>query len=228
MLRFAPLAVLLVCPLAFAADEKPTDDETKLIALVEKLGGRAKLSSGLDADSRVEAVFEKPDDTDLVALNKHPSLGSLDLRSAGKVTAKGFAALKELPNLQRLYVASTAIAADEAAAIATLRPLTMLVLAECKVTDAEVAKFAKLKNLKSLDLMNTAVTDKSVETFLALAKLEELNLSGTKVNDAGAKKLLALEALRQLHLSNTKVSDQAIGEMEDELKASKRGLKIVR
>lgn len=228
MLRFAPLAVLLSVATGTAAEQKPTEAESALIALVEKLGGKAKLNGELDEESRVAAVFEKPDDADLLALSKHPALGSLDLRSAGKVTAKGFAALKELPDLQRLYVAATAVAADEAAAIGTLRPLTLLVLAECKLTDAEVAKFAKLKNLKSLDLMNTAVTDKSVDTVLALAKLEQVNLSGTKVTDAGVKKLLALEGLKQLHLSNTKVSDAAIAAMEDELKSTKRGLKIVR
>jgi len=226
VLRFAPLALLLAAPV-FAADLKPTDDEAALIKLVEKMGGKAKLNDELDADSRVAVVLEKVSDADLLVLSKHASFGSLDLRTANKVPAKGFATLKELPDLQRLYI-NADITADEAAAIGTLRPLNMLVLAECKLTDAEVVKFAKLKNLKSLDLMNTAVTDKSVDTLLALTKLEDLNLSGTKVADAGAKKLLALEALRQLHLSNTKVSDKAIGEMEDELKSSKRGLKIVR
>jgi internalin A len=224
--RCAPFLLLLAVP-ALAADEKPTDAEAALIKLVEKLGGKAKLNDELDADSRVAVVFEKVSDADLLALSKHASLGSLDLRSADKVTAKGFAALKELPDLQRLYIGA-AVAADEAAAIGTLRPLTLLVLAECKLTDAEVARFARLKNLKSLDLMGTAVTDKSVDTLLALTKLEELNLSGTRITDAGVKKLLALEALRQLHLSNTKVTAAAIGEMEDELKSSRRGLKIVR
>ncbi len=228
MFRFVPLALLTLSIPVFAAEQKPTDAESALIALVEKMGGKAKLSDELDEESRVAVVFEKVSDADLLALSKHPGLGSLDLRSAAKVTDKGFAALKEVPNLQRLYLSGCSLEVADATAIGTLRPLTLLVLAECKLTDAEVAKFAKLKNLKSLDLMNTGVTDKSVDTLLALTKLEELNLSGTRVADAGAKKLLALEGLRLLQLNNTKVSAGAIADMESELKSSKRGLKILR
>ncbi len=232
MLRFAPLALLLVALLlvapVFAAGVKPTDAEGELIALVEKLGGKAKLSDELDVESRVAAVFEKASDADLIALSKHPGLGSLDLRSATKITDKGFVALKEVPNLQRLYLSGCSLEVADATAVGSLRPLTVLVLAGCKLTDAEVAKFAKLKNLKSLDLMDTPVTDKVVESLLPLAKLEELNLSGTRVTDAGAKKLLALEGLRLLQLNNTKVSAAAIADMEDELKAGKRKLKILR
>lgn len=227
MTRFAPLAVLLFAPLASAADTKPTDAEAELVALVEKLGGTAKLAGDLDADSRVSATFEKADDALLLKLVKHPALGSLDLRSASKVTAQGFTTLKELPNLQRLYLGGT-LTTEEATAVGSLRPLQMLVLAGCKLTDAEVSKLAKLKNLKSLDLMDTAVSDKGAESLLALAKLEELNLSGTKVTDAGAKKLLELAGLKLLQLSNTKVTAAGVGAMEDELKASKRGLKILR
>lgn len=227
MTRFVPLAVLLFAPLVSAAEQKPNAAEAELIALVEKLGGTAKLAGDLDADSRVSATFEKADDTLLLSLVKHPSLGALDLRSASKVTAQGFTTLKELPNLQRLYLGGT-LTTEEATAVGSLRPLQMLVLAGCKLSDAEVARFAKLKNLKALDLMDTAVTDRAVEALLPLAKLEELNLSGTKVTDVGAKKLLGLEGLRLLQLSNTKVTAPAIGAMEDELKASKRGLKILR
>jgi hypothetical protein len=225
--RFAPLALFAFAP-AFAADQKPTDAESELIALVEKLGGKAKVSGGLDEESRVAAVFEKVSDADLLALSKYPSLGSLDLRAAGKITDKAFVALKEVPNLQRLYLSGCSLEAADATAVGSLRPLTMLVLAGCRLTDAEVAKFAKLKNLKSLDLMDTPVSDKAVDTLLLLSKLEELNLSGTKVTDAGAKKLLGLDGLKLLQLNNTKVSGAAISAMEDELKASKRGLKILR
>jgi Leucine-rich repeat (LRR) protein len=225
--RFAPLVLLFTLP-AVAAEQKPTDAESELIALVVKLGGKAKLSNELDAESRVAAVFDKVSDDDLLALSKHPGLGSLDLRSAAKITDKAFAALKEVPNLQRLYLGGCSIESADATAIGSLRPLTLLVLAGCKLTDAEVAKLAKLKNLKALDLMDTPVSDKAVDALVALAKLEELNLSGTRVTDAGAKKLLALESLRLLQLNNTKVSSSAISAMEDELKASKRGLKILR
>jgi Leucine-rich repeat (LRR) protein len=226
--RSATLAILVLCPLASAAEQKPTDAESELIALVQKLGGTAKLSGELEPDFRVAAVFEKADDTLLAALIKHPTLGSLDLRSAAKVTDKGFAALKELPNLQRLYLSGCSLEPADATAIGSLRPLTALVLGGCRLSDAEVVKLAKLKNLKVLDLMDTPVSDKAVETLLTLTKLEELNLSGTRVTDAGAKKLTALEGLRLLQLNNTKVSGEAIGAMEEVLRSSKRGTKILR
>ena len=227
MIRLAPVVLLFAAPLVSAADLKPNNAESDLLALVKKLGGKGKLETDLDSDARVSATFEKADDAALIALSKHPSLGSLDLRAIDKVSAKGFTALNELPDLQRLYLSGT-LDVNKATAIASVRTLNVLVLAGCKLTDVDVSKFAKMKNLKTLDLMDTAVSDKGVEWILLMAKLEELNLSGTKVTDAGAKKLLALEALRLLQLNNTKVSDKTVGAMEDELKESKRGLKISR
>lgn len=228
MFRFAPIFLLFATPLLPAAELKPTSSEADLIALVGKLGGKAKLENELDTEARVSAEFEKANDAALIALSKHAALGSLDLRSTDKVTVKGFTALAEMPNLQRLYIGSGTLEPTEATAVGSIRTLNMLVLVGCKLTDAEIAKFAKLKNLKSLDLMETAATDKSVETILALAKLEVLNLSGTKVTDIGAKKLLALEALQLLQLNNTKVTDKTIAAMEEELMTSKRRLKISR
>lgn len=228
MFRLAPLVLFLTALPTVATDAKPTDAEKELITLVEKLGGTAKIDASLDEQARVAAAFEKPDDTALVALGKQPPLGSLEVGSAAKLTAKGYTALKELPDLQKLTISSGTVAPADAAAIGSLRQLHTLVLGGCKLTDAEVAKFAKLKNLKCLDLLDTGVTDKAVETLLGFTKLEELNLSGTRLSDAGAKKLLKLEGLKLLQLNNTKVSAAAIDAMEDGLKADKRGLKILR
>jgi hypothetical protein len=235
MVRFVPVLVVLACGMVLgsqsrlgAADPKPTAAEAELIAAVEKLGGQAAVDSALDKEARVAATFDKIDDTALAALAKQPGLGSLDIRSDAKATAKGYASLKELPNLQRLYLTSAALTIDESTAIASVRSLNTLVVVGCKLTDLDVVRFAKLKNLKVLDLMDTPVTDAGVEKLLALTKLEELNLSGTKVTDPAAKKLLALEALKLLQLNNTKVSADAIGKMEDQLRADNRGLKILR
>ncbi|MCU0706372.1 MAG: hypothetical protein MUF18_20620, partial [Fimbriiglobus sp.] len=148
MLRFAPFALLLaVAPPLLAANEKPTEAEAELITLVVKHGGTAKVQSGLDAESRVAATFNKPTEAALLAVVKQPTLGSLDLRDATKITEKAFAALSQLPNLQQLYVTGGTLTADEASAIGSLRPLQLLVLTGCKLTDAEVGKLTKLKNL---------------------------------------------------------------------------------
>lgn len=219
------LALLMLTPVA---DPKPTEAEMELITLVTKLGGTADIDRGLDEEARVAVTFEKPTDADLLALAKQPAVGSLDLRSGVKVTDKGFAALKELPDLQKLFVSGGTVTATEAAAIGTLRPLGTLVLGGCKITDAEVAAFKKLKNLKEIDLLDTAVTDRCVESLLALTKLEGVNLSGTKVSDAGAKKLLGLESLRLLQLNNSKVTADGVAAMEDELKSGKRVVRIQR
>lgn len=235
MVRVAPVlaavawGILLGSPARLCAQElKPTAAETELIAAVEKLGGKASIESGLDKDARVAATFDKIDDTTLAALAKEPGLGSLDIRSDTKATARGYNFLKELPNLQKLYLSAATLTIEESTAIASIRSLNTLVVVGSKLNDLDVVRFAKLKNLKVLDLMDTPVTDAGVEKLLALTKLEELNLSGTKVTDPVAKKLLGLEALKLLQLNNTKVSATAIGAMEDQLKADKRGLKILR
>jgi Leucine-rich repeat (LRR) protein len=225
---FSLVALSVVLPTVRAEELKPTAAENELIALVETLGGKAKLSGELDADSRVAAVFEKADDDTLKKLAKQPNLGALDIRSDDKVTAKGYSLLKELPNLQRLQILAGKFTLEEATAISTIQTLTTLSVSGGKLTDLDVVRFAKLKNLKNLDLMDTPVTDAGVVKLLDLAGLEELNLSGTKVTAAAAKKLLGLEKLKLLQLNNTKVSSEVIGGMEDQLKASKRELKILR
>ena len=228
MFRFAPLLLLLAAPLLAAAG-KPTDAEADAIAAVKKLGGSAEVDSALDEQARLSVVFDRPTDAALLAVAKLPAVGAVDVRDGTKITEKGFAALKELPDLQKLFVGKGVISPAEAEAVGTLRTLGVLVLGGCKLTDAELGQFKKLRNLTTLDLMDTAVTDKSADTLLALTKLEEVNLSGTKVGDAGAKKMLELGKLKLLQLNNTKVTAAAISEMEDELKKdSKRVVKIQR
>ncbi len=228
MFRFALLLALLSSSL-LAAPPKPTDAEAEAIEAIKKLGGTAEVESALDEQARVSATFEKPTDAAVLATVKLPCVGSVDLRDGTKVTEKGFTALKELPDLQKLCVGKGTLTATEAEAVGTLRTLSVLVLAGCKLTDAEVGHFKKLKNLTTLDLMDTAASDKCVEALLLLAKLEEVNLSGSKIGDAGAKQLLELPKLKLLQLNNTKVTSAAIAEMEDELKKDKkRTVKIQR
>ncbi len=222
------LALATVAFLLNAESPKPDAAEAELIALAEKLGGKAQLAKALDEQARVEVVLEAATDADLARLVKHPNLGSLELREAGKLTAKGYALLNELPDLQKLQLAGEAIGPKEAAAIGELKTLDTLYLGSCKITSAEIVAFKKLKNLKRLDLLDTAVTDTALDAILEFKKLEELNLSGTKVSEACLKKLIQLESLKILQLNNTKVSDNAIAAVEDELKAAKRILKIQR
>jgi hypothetical protein len=219
--RFALSLALLASPL-LAAPPKPTEAEAEAIAAITKLGGTAEVDKSLDEQARLSVTFEKPTDAAVLALVKLPTVGAVDFRDGSKVTEKGFAALKELPDLQKLFVGKGTVSGVEAEAIGSLRTLGVLVLAGCNLTDAEVAQFKKLKNLTTLDLMDTAASNKCVDTLLLLANLEQVNLAGTKVADDGVKQLLALPKLKLLQLNNTKVTAGAIDEMEEELKKDKK------
>src|SRR5262249_44945308 len=102
-MRFALLAVFLFALPARAADT-PTAEERKTIDAIEKLGGKGEISEKLPTEARVLAKFEGPSDNALAGLKKHPLIGGVDVFDATRCSERGFAALKDLPNLRRLVV----------------------------------------------------------------------------------------------------------------------------
>lgn len=209
MLRVLVPALLTATPL-FAAD--PAAEEA--IVAVKKLGGKAVVDDRLDEIAPVSAMLPTGSDALLVSLSKHPSIGGITFEDASKCTEAGFAALKELPDLQKLVLGKCTVTDKAAAVIATIRPLQLLYLGEAKLTDDGLTGFKTLKHLKVLDLYKTKVTDKGLTHLIGLAKLEELNLSGTKVSDAGVESLKELKALKLVRLNNTAVTREGVTKLE--------------
>lgn len=208
------------------ADDKPTTAEATLIAEIEKLDGKAKILTELDESARVMATFEKGSDELMAKLAKKPGLGAIDVRDAGKITDKGWLALRDLPKLQRLLLSRGTFTANDATAIAKLKSLTTLSIGGCKSTEGAVGWLKNAKSLKVLDVMDSKIGDKTLDHLLSLADLEELNLSGTNVTDAALAKIVAHEKLKHVQLNNTKVTRAGLDKIEEGLKASGRKLKI--
>jgi Leucine-rich repeat (LRR) protein len=203
------VSVLLTATSLSAAD--PVDET---IAAVKKLGGHAVVDDRLDPEAPVSVTFPTGTDALLVSLSKLPSVGGITFDDSGKCTETGFAALRELPDLQKLVLGKCTVTDKAAAVIATVRTLQLLYLGESKITDEGLAGFKKLKHLKVLDLYRTKVTDKGLTHLTGLVKLEELNLSGTKVSDAGVESLKELKALKLVRLNNTNVTREGVTRLE--------------
>lgn len=208
-----PLSVLVLLA-AFAPAQA---DMAETEAAVVKLGGTAKEDKSLDEMARVSVTLSSATDAVVFQLAKLPEVGAIRIDDATKVTEKGLAALKELPDLQRLQLGRCPLTPAEAAALGTLRTLDTLHIGSSGLTDTGLAAMKKLVNLKSLDLLDAPVTDKAVATLVLFKQLEELSLAGTKITDKGVPELAPLEKLKTLKLQNTTVTRKGIDAIEKSL-----------
>jgi hypothetical protein len=208
---FAALAIAL----ATFAPARANSTETE--AAVVKLGGTAKTDQTLDETARVAVVFTTATDAVLLKLGKLLDVGAIRISDATKCSVQGLAALRELPNLQRLQLGKCPLTDAKATALGNLRTLDTLHVGDSKLTDTGLAAMKKLVNLKSLDLLDAPITDKAVTTLVGFTKLEELSLAGTKITDKGVPLLAPLENLKTLKLQNTAATRKGIDAIEKAL-----------
>ncbi len=213
-LSLLTLAMLLSGATSARAANEPDESEARAIALALALGGTAKVDEKLDEIARVAVKLPAASDAALLRLCKMPSVGSLEIFDATKCGEAGFAALKELPDLQTLSLGKCPLTDKSATALGTLRTLNALYIGESKLTDTTFAHFKKLVNLKVLDISDSALTDKSATVLVGFKKLEELNLSKTKFADAGVVALKELEKLRLLKLNQSNATRKGIDAIE--------------
>ena len=212
MMRFLPLLFCLAVSSPFSrADEF----QKQALDGIATLGGEAKVDDKLDEMAAIAATFETATDATLERLAKMPALGSLTIYDASKVTEKGYAALKELPDLQKLVIGKGLVNERSAEAIGTLRTLDTLALNASKLSDVGLVAMKKLVNLKVLVILDGNITDRSVPILLGFKKLDQLNLCGTKLTDAGVIMLKDLEKLTLLRLNNTNVTRKGIDALEE-------------
>jgi Leucine-rich repeat (LRR) protein len=109
------------------------------------------------------------------------------------VTVEGLKELKELKNLEALFLGAT------------------------KVTDEGLKELKSLKNLQTLSLASTPVTDAGLKELRDLKNLQKLSLAGTHVTDAGLKDLNNFTDLRDLNISRTNVTKEGVEELRKAL-----------
>lgn len=213
-MRFTP-AVLLILGLN-AGVYAQTADERVVIDAVGKLGGNAQIDDKLSTEARVAARFDGPSDVVLLGLKKFPQVGALNVFDATKCSDRGFAALKDLPNLRKLVVEKGALTPAAAAAVGQCKELRYLSLLNCGVSDAELANLKALTLLEHLTLAdNPQVTDKGLATVKGFERLRSLNLNKTSISDKGLAELRGLDGLRTLSVRGSKVTPEAADKFPD-------------
>lgn len=214
MHRILPMVCLLPLPLATAAE--PTPEEAHALATIQKLGGRATLDPQLDPPGRIAARFDRPTDATLLALKKLAPLGAVELLEAGAVTAKGLAALQELPHLRRLVIERGKLSAAALAAIGRCEHLRHLGLPDCGLTDAGLGSLKPLTLLETLSLTdNPAITDKGLAVVKGFERLQVLSLAKTAITDKGLAELRSLDGLRKLDVRGSRVTLDAAEKFPD-------------
>ncbi|MCX7428861.1 MAG: hypothetical protein NTW96_24950 [Planctomycetia bacterium] len=170
-----------------------TEQERIATREIRKLGGRVYVDIRL-TEYRATAVSLPPGATDDAL--KH---------------------VKDLPELQDLFVAYGNLTDGSMENVKDLTSLRVLFLGGMKITDAGLKHLKGLIELRDLNLQDTKITDVGLENLTGLTQLETLNLSNTKVTDAGLEHLKGLGKLRELNLLDTRVSDLGVEKLQKAL-----------
>jgi hypothetical protein len=192
-----PLLLGLSLAPSFCWAAEPNTDEGKVVAEIEKLGGKV---------TRDEASPGKP-------------VIAVDLKGS-TVTDAGLAYLAGLKRLQSLNLANTKVTEAGLAHLKGLTELQSLSLYATKVTGPGLVNLKGMTHLQSLNLMYTPVADAGLVYVKDLTQLQSLDLSGYNLTDAGLVSLHGLIELRYLRLERgpkTKITEAGISALQKAL-----------
>ena len=130
------------------------------------------------------------------------SLKSLSVTRCPGVTDTGMAHIREMGQLQVLFMYDTSVTDTGLAQLSGLTDLIILATGGSRVTDAGLAHLHDLGRLQILSISESPVTDAGLDYLRGLKNLRELALGHTNVSDEG------LAALRVELPSLRKVSNQ--------------------
>jgi hypothetical protein len=129
----------------------------------------------------------------------------------------GLARLKELPNVQVVYVDNGQFNDSAVAILKDLSGLNSLTLMSPQVTDAALDSVKALANLNMLFLTNSKVSDAGLSKLKDLKNLKVLALSRTQVTDKGLDSLKEIKGLKSVYLIGTKVTDGGVKKLKESL-----------
>ena len=122
--------------------------------------------------------------------------------------------LKNVPNLQVVYIDSNQVNDAALAPLKDLAGLSALTIMSPQVTDAALENLKSLSGLTMLFLTSSKVSDKGLVQLKGLKNLQVLALSRTEVTDAGLDALKDIKSLKSIYLIGTKVTPQAIDKLK--------------
>jgi hypothetical protein len=114
---------------------------------------------------------------------------------------------KDLPDVEYLELASTAVTNEGMTTVGTLKSLQRLSVTLTDVDGAGMAHLSGLTNLKRLTVASSKCTGEGFAALKPLTKLENLNFHSCLVNDAGLAEVGTLSSLERLEIVHTKFTD---------------------
>ena len=151
-------------------------------------------------------------DLDLAHIRELPDLQSLDLADTA-ITDDGVQRLEGHVKLATLRLSRTRIRGGCLTALSDIPSLKSLDLSDTLVGDAGVDKL-RGSALKLIFLTRTGVSDSGVKTLASLAELKTISMGGTRVTDVGVKLLAGVKTLERIDLSYCKVGDAVLTDLQ--------------
>jgi serine/threonine protein kinase/Leucine-rich repeat (LRR) protein len=155
--------------------ETTNEPERHMAEWVVSIGGTIRVNNKEGRISRLEDLPKEPFFVSSISFSKNENITDHRLRS-----------LKELKQLEGLYIEAT------------------------PVTNAGMQHLAQLTSLTELDISFTSVGDEGLQYLARLEKLTYLSIQATKITDAGLKHLTNLRNLTSLNLNVTMTGDQGL------------------
>ena len=129
----------------------------------------------------------------------------------------GLEALKDLKDLEELYLAGTLVGDDCTERLKQFPKLRKVRLSQASSLSAVgLEHLAGITTLEDLDLSeNSQIFDEGLTHLSGLTALKRLNLWRVQIGDTGVEKLKGLTALEWLNLDNTMLSDAGLPFLKD-------------
>jgi len=182
----------------------------------------------------IEAANAELTDAAMSHLADLPALEWLEI-GGGKITAAGFAYLKNCLSLKRLYIhdvnlrgnaldwlanlklealslRATGVTATMLGKLKVSETLAVLNLSDNDIDDPDLGAVGRFKNLEVLALQNTKVTGAGLARLKEMARLNVLNLVNCRVGDDDLIHFKTMPNLRIVQAAGTDITDKGISD----------------
>jgi Leucine-rich repeat (LRR) protein len=131
------------------------------------------------------------------------------------ITDQGVEHLRNLTDLEALYLDGTKITDATARHLHRLRNLTTLSASQTAISSGFMPPVGELVNLETLDLSRTSVSSSGLRYLTELPRLKVLGLQHTRIDDTGLGYLARMPSLEKLDLFETLATADGLAKLAD-------------
>ncbi|MBS2005212.1 MAG: protein kinase [Cyanobacteria bacterium SZAS LIN-5] len=166
---------------------------------------------------RISARTDRLDDETMRVIADIKSLEEVQCGRNDKITATGYAYLKELPHLRILDVMQNPIDVSRAKAISQLPGVEVLNFERTSIDDDGLKEICNMRNLQDLQLVNCEkITGSGLKSITRLSNLRNLKLERVfQLSDQDFAVIGNLPKLRSLDIRRTNVGDLTMEKLSD-------------